>query len=288
MGWLSDLGGAFDDVSLGSGVFDEFFGKGTWLDNGLRGINDTLDEWGRTFDDKVLGGDAADAAEEAAALQMTAAENASALLDPFAAIGQQGLDNAGFLTDPNAQYDFLQSNPLFQMGLDNLNNQTRRTAAASGRLSGDDTLMQFNNNALLAASPLIADQKASIGGLLDYGVTTAGSQGNLLTGQAAAGAGGIVGAENARTDGTNNALQLAAMLYGASDINLKENISKVGVENGHNIYTWDWNEKALELGLSGSSKGVIAQEVETTNPSAVAVINGFKHVNYNEIGVNHD
>lgn len=177
--------------------------KGGLIDDALRG-----------FDDKVLGGDAADAALDAAAIQQAGAQEASALLDPFKAIGESGLSQAGFLTDPQAQFDFLQSNPLFQLGLDNLNLQTQKQALASGRVGTGDTSQQIINNALLAASPLIQGQKQSIGDLLNFGLTTAGNQGNLLTGAAAAEAGGIVGASNARQQGVGNLLDITALLAG--------------------------------------------------------------------------
>lgn len=173
-----------------------------------------VDDLLRGIDDKLLGGDASDAALDAAAVQQAGAREASALLDPFKAIGESGLSQAGFLTDPQAQFDFLQSNPLFQLGLDNLNLQTNKQALASGRVGTGDTSQQIINNALLAASPLIQGQKQSIGDLLNFGLTTAGSQGNLLTGAAAAEAGGIVGASNARQQGVGNLLNIGALLAG--------------------------------------------------------------------------
>jgi hypothetical protein len=173
-----------------------------------------VDDLLRGIDDKLLGGDASDAALDAAAVQQAGAREASALLDPFKAIGESGLSQAGFLTDPQAQFDFLQSNPLFQLGLDNLNLQTQKQALASGRVGTGDTSQQIINNALLAASPLIQGQKQSIGDLLNFGLTTAGSQGNLLTGAAAAEAGGIVGASNARQQGIGNLLNIGALLAG--------------------------------------------------------------------------
>lgn len=173
-----------------------------------------VDDLLRGIDDKLLGGDASDAALDAAAVQQAGAREASALLDPFKAIGESGLSQAGFLTDPQAQFDFLQSNPLFQLGLDNLNLQTNKQALASGRVGTGDTSQQIINNALLAASPLIQGQKQSIGDLLNFGLTTAGSQGNLLTGAAAAEAGGIVGASNARQQGIGNLLNIGALLAG--------------------------------------------------------------------------
>ena len=154
-------------------------------------------------------------AKEAAALQADYSVQASGLLDPFQQIGQQGLDQAGFLTNQQTQFDWLQNNPLFQMGLDNANTQTNQMAAARGRLSAGDTMQQLNQNALLTAMPLIQGQKNSIGDLLSYGQSTAANQGNLLTGQGAVLAGGIMGARNAMNSGVqadmNNINTLAGL-----------------------------------------------------------------------------
>jgi len=166
------------------------------------------------FGDQLTGKAGERAAQEAAQTQAGFAEQAQGLFDPFQQIGQQGVEQAGFLTDPQAQFDFLQSNPLFQSALQNANTQTNKLAAARGRLSAGDTLEQLSQNTLLAASPLIQQQKQSIGDLLNIGQTTAASQGNLLTGQGAALAGGIVGGQNARAGGVNNLLNLGGQIFG--------------------------------------------------------------------------
>lgn len=167
------------------------------------------------FVDRITGKSAANAAKESAQVQADFSEQASGLLDPFQRLGQQGLDQASFLTDPNAQFDFLQSNPLFQLGLDNANEQTLKAAASRGRLSAGDTLQQLTANSFLQAAPLIADQKNSIGDLLNIGQNIASNQGNLLTGQGAALAGGIVGAANARSAGAQNILGLGLSALGS-------------------------------------------------------------------------
>jgi hypothetical protein len=65
----------------------------------------------------------------------------------------------------------------------------------------------------------------------------------------------------------------------ASDINLKENIIPVGMENGHNVYEFSYKGKPERY------VGVMAQEVEKTHPHAVIhTIDGLK-VNYDMIGV---
>ena len=153
---------------------------------------------------------AARAAVKAGEEQALGAREASALFDPFQQIGQQGIAQAGFLTDPQAQFDFLQNNPLFQSALDNANRQTSQLAAARGRLSAGDTMQQLSQNTLLAASPLIQQQKASIADLLNIGQNVAGNQANLRTGESAALAGGLVGAANARSQGANNILKIIA------------------------------------------------------------------------------
>ena len=71
----------------------------------------------------------------------------------------------------------------------------------------------------------------------------------------------------------------------SSDIRLKENIEFVGRnQNGFNIYKWDWNDKANELGEFGSDVGVLAQELLETHPERVSLNNsGYYQVNYSGI-----
>ena len=246
-----------------------------------------------------------------------AGESANNLLNPFALAAQGGVDNASFLTDSNEQFDFLQNNPLFKMGLDNANEQTLKMSAAQGRLSSGDTLQQLTNNSLLAASPLINNQKQSISDLLTMGQNTAANQGsilqntatnagNLATGAAASQAAGLVGAANARGAGASNLMNLGGAFAGSkvggglidkginaitglfSDPSLKENIKKVGSENGYNTYTWDWNLAANDIGLTGSDTGVMADEVKLITPDAVKIHDsGYMMVDYNMIGVKH-
>ena len=60
----------------------------------------------------------------------------------------------------------------------------------------------------------------------------------------------------------------------ASDARVKENIVRDGTIKGHAAYRFNY------LGDSTPRRGVIAQEVEKTNPGAVAEFGGIKHVNY--------
>lgn len=240
---------------------------------------------------------AAAAAQEQAALDAIQQEIeqrsiAQGFLEPYSGVGLMGLDQASFLTDPQQQFDYLQNNPLFDLALENANRATLQGAAAGGRLASGDTLTGLSNNVLLSAQPLINQQSSNIAGLLDFGLGTAQTQGNIAIGQGTnvgnlltdigdIQAAGIVGGANAGISGTQNiantAAQIAAMF---SDVSLKENIKHVGTKNGFNWYKWDWNDKALELGLSGSSEGVLANEVEITRPDLVTTEKGYKKVNY--------
>ena len=135
----------------------------------------------------------------------------------MAVVGQQGIEQAGFLTDPQAQFDFLQSNPLFNLALDNANQATLAGAAAGGRVGAGDTLKDLTNNALLSAQPLIDRQSQNINNLLNLSTGIAGSQANIETGLGATTGGlltdigsvrsaGEIGAANALGSGARNLL----------------------------------------------------------------------------------
>jgi hypothetical protein len=306
MGFFSDINEKRKDASLSANLFSNIYGDDpNAIEFFSGGKADVLDKFGQQ--DKRETEKAITAAELA---QMTAAERAifetrrateegQGFLEPFGGVGLSGVEQSGFLTDPQAQFDFLQNNPLFQMGLDNANRQTSQLAAARGRLSSGDTLQQLNNNALLTASPLIAGQKQSIGDLLNFGSGIARAQSNTAIGQGSdvsnliqsqgnIGAAAIQ-AKNAANQQTNqNNQQLAGTVAGFfSDPRLKTNIKKVGTENGFNIYSWTWNGRAGELGLAGNSRGVMADEIKVIRPKVISMDRGYMKVNYSELGVKH-
>jgi hypothetical protein len=76
--------------------------------------------------------------------------------------------------------------------------------------------------------------------------------------------------------------QLLALKLMMSDKRLKENINFIGkTENGHKLYTWNWNDKAEELGINDPTTGVLAQEVMEYMPEAVIKnSDGYYMVNY--------
>ena len=83
------------------------------------------------------------------------------------------------------------------------------------------------------------------------------------------------------------ALGSAASIYAGfgSDAELKKNIKKKGeLEPGVGWYTWDWNDKAKEIGIDAEpTEGVLAQEVLEVKPDAVMVKDGYYAVDYGKI-----
>jgi len=243
----------------------------------------------------------AQSGREAIEFEKAARQEAQGFFEPFAGVAAQGLERASFLTDPQERFEFLQQDPLFKLALENANTQTQQQAAARGRLSAGDTLQQLSQNVLLSASPLIDRQTAGITNLLNLGSGITQSQANVAIGQGtnvsnlltdigSAQAAGGIGAAQAQQQGNQNLAAIGGSIATAfSDRRLKENLEFKEVENGHNIYSWTWNERATKLfGLIGKGFGVLANEVLDINPAAVSTSkDGFLMVNYALIGVRH-
>ena len=85
------------------------------------------------------------------------------------------------------------------------------------------------------------------------------------------------------TPGLLDIAQTGALLYMASDKNLKKEIKKVGeLGNGLNVYTWKWNDESKDVISKNQPEiGVIAQEVQEVMPEAVVRgDHGYLMVNY--------
>jgi hypothetical protein len=81
-------------------------------------------------------------------------------------------------------------------------------------------------------------------------------------------------------------LNAAAGMMSRSDKRLKKNIKLISKKGNINIYSWEWNSKAKELGESGKTIGVLAQEVMKDYPEAVHMAeDGYYVVDYGMLGV---
>ena len=97
----------------------------------------------------------------------------------------------------------------------------------------------------------------------------------------------LVSQSTQKETGMGDVLGTAAQLFGltllpGSDERMKKDITFVGKEKGHNIYTWNWKDEAKEMGWGNfPTIGVLAQEVKKYMPEAVIKDeNGYYRVNY--------
>lgn len=197
----------------------------------------------------------------------------------------------------------LTNNPLYQAQMANIAQQQENAQntmaaqnAATGGLRGGNyqrALMESSFDADRARQNALAQSyQAQMSGLAGLAGLDAGSgqiaqqmsnMGNIagmgITGAAQSG----LNAQNAQMQ---NLLGLGGLGIGIaglfSDERLKSNIVKVGEKNGLPWYSWEWNEKANELGQYGYGEGHLAGEVEAKYPDAVHVDkdSGYKKVNY--------
>ena len=133
-------------------------------------------------------------------------------------------------------------------------------------------------NPSYAATP----QQANVGGADILGATQAGYNAQLAATNAAnASKGGFMSG----LMGLGGAALMSPTGTFTSDINAKENITKIGsLDNGLNLYSYNY-KNGYDL-PEGKQIGVIAQEVEAVMPEAVVNMpNGFKGVNYAMLGV---
>jgi len=74
-------------------------------------------------------------------------------------------------------------------------------------------------------------------------------------------------------------------IFPSSDMRLKENITHVGMlPSGANWYTWDWNDKGKAIAGDQPTQGVMAQEIQKTNPDAVTTdSDGYLRVDYSKV-----
>lgn len=144
------------------------------------------------------------------------------------------------------------------------------------------------NNSLFSRN---LDYFNALGALSGRGIQ--GSQGlgsfggDTLSGMASTMSGIGSGALNAAANQTQMGAGLLSAAGGAlaafSDIRLKKNIKATGehTRRGNEIYTWEWNDKAKELGLVGNDRGVIADHALNVTPEAVSTDkSGYKVVDY--------
>ena len=98
---------------------------------------------------------------------------------------------------------------------------------------------------------------------------------------------GAVNAQNAASGNFYGGLMNLGAAAIGSDATIKENVKKVGsLDNGLNIYKFEYRPEYKDTWGHGEHIGVMAQEVEQVVPEAVSLHeDGYKLVNYAMLGV---
>jgi hypothetical protein len=109
-------------------------------------------------------------------------------------------------------------------------------------------------------------------------------------GASAAGLGSLVGTigAGAMTGGAGSLGGLLASKLSGSDINIKQNIKRIGtLDNGVPVYAFEYKQEYKDAWGHGMKIGVMAQEIENIIPEAVSLHeDGYKVVDYEKV-VNH-
>lgn len=201
------------------------------------------------------------------------------------------------IEDPSAR---VLNNPFFQALAGQQEQRLLQSAAARGKVGSGGTNQGLQQNLLLLGQQFgqqdIANQQLGISNLQNLSTIganaaagqgsatqqTAGMVGQTLGGIGQAQAQGITGAANAQAAGQiakgNIAQQNFQNLVSAgttaasayfSDMRLKENIEFSHVENGINIYNWNWSDAAKAIVGDQDTTGPLAQELRKTHPELV-------------------
>ena len=146
-------------------------------------------------------------------------------LSPFVDLGAQAAGNLQNLVTPQGQAEFLNQSPVFANLSDQASKDIFASQAAKGKLGSGGTAEAVQSSIFQLGNQLIDQQINRQLPLVNIGQSSAARQGagsvDLLTGLGNAQAAGFVGAQNALSQGGENAIQLATAI--ASGINNNNN-----------------------------------------------------------------
>jgi len=190
----------------------------------------------------------------------------------------------------NGNMNAYQQSPGYQFALEEGQKAITNTAATRGGVKGGNTLRALTDYGQNIAKSDYYDYLNSLASMAGVGQTAVNSMGSVggaaganigqsYANYGAARASGIAGQANTINGWLQTAVGTGAYLYGKSSAAYKKNIRKVGVQNGFNIYEFNYKDK------EGTYHGVMADDVARIDPAAVIVANGVTMVNYSRIGV---
>lgn len=280
------------------GLFDSIFGSGSKAAYDVSGITNATNEsnalWKQLYEQNVSANQpylsTGTSANTRLADLLGLSDNASAA--GYGTLGST-LNTSDLINDESYQFRLGEGQKALE-----------RSAAAKGSLYSPATskaLMSYGQGLASeeygnAFNRNLQSQSAlynMLSGLSGSGQQAAGAQADYGTTYAAAKSGNdmalqqaILGSYQAKnaanTAAWNNVVNVGTKLGAAalmSDRRVKHGIKSLGLRNGYKWY---------EFSYKGSNKryeGVMAQDVQRTNPDAVHDIGGILHVDYNKLGV---
>lgn len=269
-------------MGLGS-FFKKTIGKVSKVDP-VTGLQKKYFDIGKGWLGDITGQNGADAAMDAANMQAAQFQKVFDLYRPIVEAGQQQLaplaqsatvsgfsNNIGDILS-SGQFGALRqqrqraaTQQFAQTGL-------RRAGAAGARAADIDTDL-----ALQIESELNRRRQSILSG----GQTGIGGASGALQGIGSSLAGGQLGAAQSQAQGTQNMMAIGGALMAAfSDRRLKKNARKIGKIGKADVFAWDWNDLANEIGLDGDSVGLMADQIKKLHPECVITVGGFDMIDY--------
>ena len=270
-------------TAIGTGGLSELDrATGNNVGNALAGAGDFIEG-------DLLGGNAADAARDAARAQERAGLEAIDLqrettqqirgdLAPFREAGAAGIPLlSGAINDPSSR---VLNNPFFQTMAADQEQRLLASAAARGKVGSGGTGDDLQRNLLLLGNQFAQQDITNLQNLTNTGANAAAqsgsfaqqgatAQGGILGNIANANAAGTIGAANAKSNAISSLITGGATLF--CDIRLKDDVKFSHVEDGIRMYNWTWTDEALDIVGDQSTTGPIAQELKKTHPHLVTV-----------------
>ena len=234
------------------------------------------------------GRDAREAGELSLAEQQALKQEIGGIYDPRMQAGNQAFEELADFYGGNQQgiIDQAKASPFMSSLVNQGEEAISRNAQMTGGLrtgTTQENLAGNSQNVLMGLVQQMLQGKQSIA-QSGYGATDAYTTAmqNITAGTGAT-RGEIAGigvSQAAQRQNMIGGLASAGATAYASDKALKKNIVKIGDKNNLSWYSWDWNDIAKTIGLTGSDEGHIAQEVQAVRPDLVVKQNGYLAVNY--------
>lgn len=171
------------------------------------------------------------------------------------------------------------SNAFSRMQTANTNAYNQAKSTYDTNLNTDKAMAGVGQN----SAGSIQNAGQAMGSAVGSSIT---EQGNILAQQQIQNANISAQAQAQQTSNTSNAVGSAigiASLF--SDERLKDNLVFIEEDNGHKVYSWNWNKEAIALGITSKEKGVIAQEVMIYMPEAISKQGNYYQVDYSQLGL---